>query len=450
MCKKKKVQIEEKEKKEEKSSRFSLIEDLSTIDINTLSDEEKAELEVEKKKRELDKEGLDDSEKKVSKNSQKKKKIINILCFVANILVVAGLLTYQLIKEPFVSIRGLGVNPWMLVLLFAIFGIMLVFDTFQIGYLVKMDTGKWRLGLSFKASALGRYYDAITPLSIGGEPFQVAYLRKYDVPASSSLSIPIARSIIFYQISFLILSITALIVSRTNTGFNAFASIMSILGFVISFFLLFMVVFLSISKNVGKKIVVRVLKLLQKMKIIKNYEKQYIRVTKYVEEFQTTCRRYMRSFKDFIINFLLAFVRLVILYSIPFIIYMCFFTDGTFDLYFKFFVCGILTDLAASFFPLPGGTGMNEITFTALFSSYFSGGRLFWALILWRLMTYYLYIFLGVIVLTYDISYGNKKYRWMKKQQELQVETDTFRQIQIQKFRRERAKRRKREIKNAE
>ncbi len=436
------------EEKEEISSRFSSIEDLSSIDVEKLSDEEKEVLEKEKKKRETDKQHLDESEKKVSKQSQKKKKILTIVLFIINILVVAGLLTYQLIQEPFVPISGLGLNPWMLILLFFVFFVMMVLDTLEISYLLKMDTGKWRIWLGFKTTHFCRYYDAITPLSIGGEPAAVAYLRKYDVPASSALSIPIGKSIIFYHIGFLILSVMALIVSAVRQEFGAFASIMSILGFVFSFSLLFVVIFLSISKNFGKKLVIKILKLLQKMKIIKNYEKQYLRVTNYVDEFQSTCRRYMKSFKDFSVNFFLTIGRLILLYSMPFIIYCCFYTDGTADLFFKFFICGILTDLSSSCFPLPGGTGMNEITFSALFSSYFTGGRLFWAVLLWRFMTYYLYIFIGITIQAYDVFYGNRKYKWIKKQKELQLETDNFRQIQIQKFRKERALRRKKEIKN--
>lgn len=443
-----KKKSKEVEEKEEISSRFSKVEDLSTIKEEELSDEEKEILELEKKKREAEKQHLDESEKKVSKRSQKKKRIFTILLFVVNILVVAGLLTYQLIQEPFVPISGLIVSPWMLVLLFFVFGVMMLLDTLQICYLLKIDTGKWQFSVGFKTTHVCRYYDCVTPLSIGGEPAAVAYLRKYDVPASSALSIPIGKSIIFYQIGFLVLSVMALIVSGIKKDFGAFASIMSIIGFLCSFFLLFITVFLSISKNFGKKLVIKILKLLQKMKIIKNYEKQYLRVTNYVDEFQATCRRYMKSFKDFSVNFFLTLSRLVLLYSMPFIIYCCFYTDGTADLFFKFFICGILTDLSASFFPLPGGTGVNEITFSALFSSYFVGGSLFWAVLLWRLMTYYLYIFIGIIIQAYDVFYGNRKYKWIKKQRELQLETDNFRQIQIQKFRKERALRRKREIKN--
>ena len=44
--------------------------------------------------------------------------------------------------------------------------------------------------------------------------------------------------------------------------------------------------------------------------------------------------------------------------------------------------------------------------------------------------------------LSYDTLYGNKKYRWIKAKLALQKESQDFKKIQIENFRRERTKRR--------
>ena len=62
--------------------------------------------------------------------------------------------------------------------------------------------------------------------------------------------------------------------------------------------MLFLTIFLSVSKNVGKKLVAKTLKLLQKMKIVKNYEKQYQRVSNYVEDYQNIMRAYVKNKKE--------------------------------------------------------------------------------------------------------------------------------------------------------
>ena len=52
---------------------------------------------------------------------------------------------------------------------------------------------------------------------------------------------------------------------------------------------------------------------------------------------------------------------------------------------------GVMIEMAASFIPIPGGSGVSELSFTALFASLFTEGTLFWALIIWR---FFLRIFL--------------------------------------------------------
>jgi len=443
---KKAKELLDNEKAEEITSRFSGIDDLSLIKEEDLSEEEKILYQEEKKKREGDKSKFDEAEQKASKKSEKKKKIWTIILFFVNLGVVAGLLTYQLLQEPFVSLEGLGFNVYVFLILVLVFCVGCVFDISSLSYLIKKDTGRFQMALGFKTAMVGKYYDNITPLSIGGEPMQVAYLKKHDVSLKASLSIPVAK-MVFHQFAFFILSIMALIVSSVDSSIGSFASIASIIGFVISFSYLGFIIFLSISKNVGKKLVVGVLKFLKKIRIIKDYEKIYKKVLGIVEDYQMIFKEYLSHFKDFIIMFGTALIKTICMYSMPFIIYCCFFPGGTFDLFFKFFVCGVLIDLASSFIPLPGGTGMNELTFSALFGTFFSGGRLFWAIILWRMVSYYIYIIIGFFVVSYDISIGNRKFRWKKKERELQEESLQFKQEQIQKFRKERATRRKKEIK---
>ena len=83
----------------------------------------------------------------------------------------------------------------------------------------------------------------------------------------------------------------------------------------------------------------------------------------------------------------------------------------------------ILVELATKYIPIPGGTGVAEISFSALFASLFNDGTLFWAMLFWRIMNYFIYLFQGLIILLYDFAYGNKKNRLYKiKQLKLEQE----------------------------
>ncbi len=395
---------------------------------------------------EEDKAKLDASQQAVSKRSGKKKKIWNVVMFLINICVIAGIFIYQILAGDFVSLTEISVDIGFLFVCILIFCFALFFDTISISYLIRKACKRPRFALGYKTNICGRYYDAITPLSTGGQPFQVVYLMGRDVPSTSALSIPIAK-LFFQQLAWFIASSIALIVSFVNySSFNSLVNISSYIGFVLTFAMLFLTIFLSVSKSVGKKLVAKTLKLLQKMKIVKNYEKQYQRVSNYVEDYQNIMRQYVKNKKDFFIMFMTMAIRTVLIYSLPFFIY-CVFNGYAPELYGTFFVMGVLVDLASSFIPLPGGTGMNEVSFLAIFAPYFTGGSIVWAMLLWRFFTYYLYLILGFGMMTYDVAYGNRKYRWLKVERKLQLESKEFKDKQISSFRQERAYRRKRQLK---
>ena len=387
---------------------------------------------------------LDEVEQSVSKQNTKKSKILNAVFFAVNLAVVAGILVFQLIKEDFVPLTGLRFDPmafvWIALLLIGV----VAGEAFIVSYLLKSSTGKWKPGLSYKVANIGRYYDSVTPMSSGGQAFQVSYLKSRGTPLHTSLSIPLAKYV-FGQIAWVIISLIALIVSWTDKSYGTFVSVTSIIGFVLSFFVLFVTLFLSISKKIGRILVVKVLKLLYKMKIVKNYEKQYEKITKYISDFQDVMKQYAKSPKDFLILTFASIVKFILNYSMPFFIVKAFGVQGLDGaMYFKLYVMSILVELSASFFPLPGGTGMNELSFTAAFGAVVGNSApLVWVLIFWRFCSYYFYLVQGVIILSYDMAYGNRKYKWQVVRNNLAEESSVFKQQQINKFRADRAKRRK-------
>ena len=58
----------------------------------------------------------------------------------------------------------------------------------------------------------------------------------------------------------------------------------------------------------------------------------------------------------------------------------------------KYFLC----TMASCFIPLPGGTGMMEVSFIILFGMML-GDNIVWALLFWRFLSYYLVIAHGFI-----------------------------------------------------
>ena len=82
-----------------------------------------------------------------------------------------------------------------------------------------------------------------------------------------------------------------------------------------------------------------------------------------------------------------------------------------YDVFCKCIIC----DLAICFIPLPGGSGVSELSFNSLLGSLFTEGALFWGVLIWRVFTYYLHILLGGIMLLVGIIFPKIKKHIRKK-----------------------------------
>ncbi|MBQ7884629.1 MAG: flippase-like domain-containing protein [Clostridia bacterium] len=399
------------------------------LSFEDITHEENAEQEIANQ--------LGEAKQEIAKQKSKKKKITSILFFALNIVVVAVILIQQLSQgevEPFSNIIASGLFKWQYIPLIAVvFAATVLLDSYRSYKLMRQATKQKRFALNYKMIAVGRYWDCITPMSTGGEPSQVFYLHKNGVDAGTALFIPVARYVIF-QISWIIVSLFATIYASKVYGEADLVSIVSYIGFGINFILMVGIWFLSVSKKLGKILVAKTLKLLQKMRIIKNYEKQYEKVMKTVSNFQSAMTVYTKNLKEFIWFIFLQVLQLCLNFFMPYLIYLT--LGGTPDatMAVTIGVYTILIDLASGITPLPGGTGMSEVSFTIVFADIFPNGTVFWGLLFWRIMSYYVYIAQGLLVTSYDYIWGNKKYEWQKRKWELEAESNKFKLAQIRGY----------------
>ena len=382
---------------------------------------------------------LGEANQEVAKQKAKKKKITNIIFFMINIFVVAGILLYQVLNsnvQPFSEVVSSGsFVPQYILLIFLLFFVGMVLETIRVTFLLYKGTKRFRPFLSFKVICLGRYYDCITPMSTGGQPFQVFYLNKHGVDAGTAISIPLARYVVF-QIAWLIICIFATVYSANNNIGNGLVSAASYIGFALNLLMLVGVWVLSVSKRVGRVIVAKSLKILSKMRIVKNYEKIYDKVMDTVGGFQTTMKRYTKDLKSFILLIMCNLLQFLVQFIIPYFIFLMLGGEPSIDVFIQMWMFTILIECASGFIPLPGGTGMSEIAFTLTFASVYPNNTVFWGLLLWRFMNYYIYLVQGLFIMIYDAMIGNKKYEWQKRKWELEAESSKFKEDQLKRYNR--------------
>ena len=389
-----------------------------------------------KTKEEMTAEKLGEANQEVAKQKSKKKKVINAIFFLVNIVVVACILIFQLFNskvqgfDEIIKAGNFRVEYLFLILL--CFALIMFLDTQRATTLLGQSSKRKRPFLCYKMNAIGKYYDAVTPMSTGGQPFQVYYLSTHGVEPGTAISIPIARYVVF-QIAWLAISLFATIYSTTQFGETNLVSVASYVGFALNFVMIVGVWFLSVGR-IGKILVAKCLKLLCKIRIIKSYEKVYDKVMDAVNGFQSTMKVYTKHIWKFLGLIVSQLVHLVVQFAIPYLIYLMLGGNPSLDVFVIIWVYAVLCDLASGFTPLPGGTGMAELAFTMVLTPIFPEGTVFWGLLLWRFMNYYIYLIQGIIVIIYDKFVGNKKYEWQKKKWELESESNRFKQEQLKKF----------------
>jgi len=355
------------------------------------------------------------------KPKKKRKSIItNLIFLVINICVMGFIINMALGEANGVPlsqiIKTQGKQLWWLVGGVLLFALMFFADTMIFYCLIKKSTGKKRFGLAYKTSAIGKYFDAITPFSVGGQPAQILTLTKAGMSPGVATSIPIIKFIIYNIVytlvilSFLIFGIPFLpIESHLVEFFKIFLKFFAYIG--LAFTAIISVVFILIGsgKIVGRSVVRWIVRFGYKLRIVKDYRKTYNKVMNQVLEYQTSIQYLRKNKGTLIASICFCLLETLAYFAIPFTVVMAFtsspiisFSAGVTMLFIciiKFMVC----QMASVVIPLPGGTGMMEVAFAILFGGPAMIGNYFaYGLLAWRFLTYYFTIIQGFTVSTVD------------------------------------------------
>lgn len=346
----------------------------------------------------------------------KKKKIWNILFLILNVVLIVFIFV-QFANEqggvqPLSTLFANKPNWFYLLIAVGLYVVCVICNSLKFSILIHNKTGKWRPWLSFKVATIGRYYDNVTPLGSGGQPFEIYYLKKNGYSGDVSTAIPLSKYMV-WQVSFVLISLFILIFFPSTYSSSTLVIVCAWVGLAITAGLFLFVLFMSITKKWGASLVVGVLKLLYKLKIVKNYRKALENVLRFVKKYQYSIKTFIKSplaitgeilvtLGTFLANALIAYFVYASFVEIPQI--------GWWEIICKCIIC----ELAVSFFPMPGGTGASELSFNALMGSLFPSGTLFWGLLIWRFLTYYFYIIQGGLVLIGDAIASKVKSRRKK------------------------------------
>lgn len=365
---------------------------------------------------------------------QKKKKstIVNIILLLINVLfmifIVRGLIANIGDQSLGEYIKEQGSRLWWLAGGVGCYIVYICAQMLMFHALIKKTTGESRWKLSYDVGLTGKYYDNVTPFAVGGQPMQIVILSKSGISPGVSTSIPLIKMLInslvstIIALSFFIFGLPR--IPMVGGLYDFLMVVLEILGFIGLAITLLGVLFMITISTGGlftRSLVSGIVKFGYKIKLVKNYRATLKKWLTQVEEYRSSMG-YLAKNKLLLLKMILFSALETLSYAcISFFVVMAF-ADSIeispaillLTCVVKYYICA----MAGSYIPLPGATGLMEIAFISLYSMYV-GDAIVWALLSWRILSYYLILIHGFVHEVVSISKGIAKSRKLKKKGEI-------------------------------
>ena len=329
----------------------------------------------------------------------KKRTIKYVILVIAILIVLIILLTSLGDIKKIANIFKTSVKWYYLL---ACLGVVLLYFFFVETSLFILIKNKYKDISSFQVyniAGSGLFFDAITPFSTGGQPFQAYALKRMNVKLSDSTSILLVNFLV-YQIVLNVFTAILLIFyyPRIHEQVDNIV-IFIIVGFTINFLIMALLILIGTTKFMGKAII-KLMDLLCKIKFLnKLIGKEKDNFKQYVNDMQSAFKDMKNHFGIVFICVITRSISLIIYYSIPFLAFLSIGINLGFD---NFIYCIAVTSFSltiAIWVPTPGSSGGAELAFTTLFVGLINNeskderqALALSGMLVWRFFTYYLYI----------------------------------------------------------
>ncbi|KRN78536.1 integral membrane protein [Fructilactobacillus lindneri DSM 20690 = JCM 11027] len=290
------------------------------------------------------------------------------------------------------------INPWWMIVALGCILLYFLLEAVVTYILVKSSTPNFSFRDAIRVPLVEQLFNGITPFSSGGQPAQLVVLVQSGVDAGKATSALLMKFIV-YQAMIVINFIFSLIIGFDYLIDKVHAlAIFVLFGFLIHLFVIVALLMIMYWYSFTKKLVNFCLKPVRWFVSEEKYLRWQHNLNNKIDTFYTESVRIGHQWKLILKIFVLTFFQLLFYYLIPYFIMLAL---GYYNANVLMITSlNVLIFLVISIFPIPGGAGGAEYSFEMLFKSYVSNGsKLVLAMILWRILTYYLGLILGSFAL---------------------------------------------------
>lgn len=262
-----------------------------------------------------------------------------------------------------------------------------------------------------------QFFNAITPFASGGQPFQVVYFHSRGIKVKDS-TIIVVMNFITYSIAFVAVGLLCLIIKYPyfhvlleGSGYRY----LILVGISINIIVTLFTISLAFSKKLYYILIEVLWKKIIRWPILRRFhlDEKTSQFSKMILDYQVKISELKQNWFLWFMTILIHIIRVIIFAIIPLIIFQALGENLT-GLWLNLIVASMFVDIIMSYVPTPGASGGAEGVFYLFFNLFFKT-MVVPGLLLWRLITYYLYIvagFIALVTLNYqnnlkDLNYDN-------------------------------------------
>lgn len=292
-------------------------------------------------------------------------------------------------------------------------------------------TGLFRPIDSIKVGFVGKYYDDITPFSMGGQPMQIVYLHKKGHSPGTATAIIVIKYFIqiicWVTICFLIMLLNrdVLDIHVKNTATRIVLVIGGWIGWGVTALLPLSIIFFAIFPKITNRLLERCINVIsntswraanrkerktgksqlrRKMKLVRRKRRWIDNANTAVEEFRSSFIVMAHKPAHFISLIISCACEQLLTWALPFFVLIAFDKGQvpTWDLLIAIMTLNVYTAMTVTVVPTPGNSGLMETVMLAAMTSILKASAV-WVIVAWRMSTYYIYIVVGIFIVLFEL-----------------------------------------------
>ena len=353
-----------------------------------------------------------------------------------------------------------NVNVKYLILAVAVIIIVMLLESLKYFIVTHAVTGQLKPLNSSKVAFVGKYYDAITPFSAGGQPMQIYYLHKKGHSTGTSSAIILIKYFVqmmcWVTICFFLMILNRGVLDRnfgepmeiwgTSIPVKEFLEIAGWIGWVVNAILPLSIIFFAIFPKFTNKVLNFFINTVTDVswrsanrKERKTGQSQFSRKVKLVRRKRKWIDSANNAVNDFRSSFVvmshkpLHFISLLVsciceqllTWALPFFVLIAFAKEQTptWEMAFMIMTLNVYSAMSVTVVPTPGNSGPMEIVMGVVITGALPAAiaaASVWVLIGWRMSTYYIYILVGMGITVFEFI---RKLVRSKRQKTLDVQS---------------------------